>query len=134
MAVPTQTEAVQADRSFATDAGMIVNFVRAGSAPDFERVLTKLAEALANTEDVARRQQAAGWRIYNAQETGPNGNLVYVSFIDPTVSDADCAVTQILNEAFPAEVQTLYETYMGAFGPGDGQIVVNLELVQEFEP
>ena len=54
--------------------------------------------------------------------------------IDPAVADADYSVSQILNEAFPEEVQELYEAYIGAFVPGSGQILVNLELVESFAP
>ncbi|SVC41868.1 uncharacterized protein METZ01_LOCUS294722, partial [marine metagenome] len=36
----------------------------------------------------------------------------------------------ILNEAFPEEVQELYETYNGSFA--SGQAMVNLDLVSDF--
>ena len=58
------------------------------------------------------------------------GSVLYVWFIDPAVSGADYAVSQILNEAFPAEVQELYERFNGSFA--GGQSMVNLDLVVEF--
>ena len=51
-------------------------------------------------------------------------------FVDPTVSGADYAVSQILNEAFPAEVQALYEAFSNSFA--GGQAMVNLDLVVGF--
>ena len=39
----------------------------------------------------------------------------------------EALLSQILNEAFPTEVQALYETYAGAFA--DGQILLNLTPV-----
>ena len=51
-------------------------------------------------------------------------------FIDPAVSGADYAVAQILNEAFPADVQALYETFNSSFA--GGQSMVNLDLVLDF--
>ncbi|MCY3842532.1 MAG: hypothetical protein OXH69_03210 [Acidobacteria bacterium] len=122
------------ERTFDAPAGMILNYVQAGSTSDYERVVRRLAAALEQTEDAERREQAVGWRVYRAEEPGLNGSVLYVSMIDPAVADADYSVSQILNEAFPEEVQELYEAYIGAFLPGSGQILVNLELVESFGP
>ena len=139
LAVSQRTAAAQsapAVRSFDADAdvGIILNYIRATGATDFEGVVRKLGDALAASEDAGRREQAAGWRIYKAKEPGPSDSVVYVSFIDPVVAEADYAVTDILNEEFPAQVQGLYETFMGAFAPGLGQIVINLERLEGFPP
>ena len=125
--------ATQTARSFESMSGMVLNYVSSSGVADFELVMARLSEALAKTEDTQRRQQAVGWRVYRAQETGPNGSVLFVSFIDPVVAGADYSVTQIISEMFPSEVQTLYETFMRAFAPGNGQIIVNLDLVQEFQ-
>ncbi len=141
LAIPAVTAAGQPDadppppeRVFDAPAGMILNYVQSGSTSDYERVIRRLGAALAETEDTDRREQAVGWRVYRAGEPGLNGSTLYVSMIDPTVEDADYSVSRILNEAFPAEVQELYEAYIGAFVPGSGQILVNLELVESFAP
>ena len=122
------------ERSFDAPAGMILNYVQSGNTSDYERVMRRLGAALAEAEDAGRSEQAAGWRVYRAEEEGLNGSVLYVSMIDPTVADADYSVSQILNEAFPEDVQELYEAYIGAFVPGSGQILVNLELVESFAP
>ncbi len=136
LALSQRTAAAQSARSFDVDAGvgMIFNYVSATGVTDFESVVQKLGEALVVTEDADRQQQAAGWRIYKARERGPSNSVLYVSFIDPVVEGADYAVTDILNEEFPTQVQTLYDTFMGAFAPGLGQIVVNLERLEGFPP
>jgi len=134
LAVSSSTADAQTSRSFEGEAGMILNYVSVAGVPDFEAVILKLGEALASSTDAERQEQAAGWKIYKAEETGPNNSVLYVSFIDPAVSDADYSVTQILNEAFPADIQTLYESYMESFGPGNGQAFVNLELFDGFQP
>ena len=124
---------------------MILNYVQDGggcgpaSTSDYERVIRRLAAALEQTEDAERREQAAGWRVYRAEEPGLNGSVLYISMIDPAVADGtrDYTVSQILNEAFPEEIQELYEAYLGAFLPEQrpsGQILVNLELVESFGP
>ena len=45
--------------------------------------------------------------------------------INGTLRSADYAVSQILNEAFPTEVQTLYEQYSESFAAG--QSLINLD-------
>ena len=55
--------------------------------------------------------------------------MLYVFVIDPAVKGADYTVSNILAEAFPAEVQTLYKQYADAFA--SGQNFVNLSLVSD---
>jgi hypothetical protein len=117
-------------RTFTAGAGMMLNYVNAANESDFEGVMEKLAEGLRASENADRNAQAEGWKVYKAQEAGPGGSTLYVWFIDPAVSGADYAVAQILNEAFPAEVQGLYETFNGSFA--GGQSMVNLDLVLDF--
>ena len=109
---------------------MMLNYIKPESTGDFESVMQKLGEALQQSENADRGRQAQGWKIYKAQEPGPNNSVLYVWFIDPTVSGADYAVSQILNEAFPGEVQALYETFSTSFA--GGQSMVNLDLVVDF--
>lgn len=129
MALTTSTAEAQG-RTFSGSTGMMLNYVKADATADFEAVMRKLAEALQQSENADRRAQAEGWKVYKAQEPGQGGSVLYVWFIDPTVSGADYAVSQILNEAFPGEVQQLYEQFNGSFA--GGQAMVNLDLVVDF--
>ncbi|SVA27804.1 uncharacterized protein METZ01_LOCUS80658 [marine metagenome] len=81
--------------------------------------MKRVAEALANNEEFDRRRQAVGWKLYRKEEPLEGGVLLYISVIDPVVPNADYWVPQILNEAFPTEVQELYEAYAGAFAHGE---------------
>ena len=130
MTLTTKSAEAQAARTFSGGAGMMLNYIKPEATADFEAVMNKVREALQNSEDGERGQQAQGWKIYKAQEPGPNNSVLYVWFIDPTVSGADYAVSQILNEAFPAEVQALYESFSTSFA--GGQSMVNLDLVVDF--
>ena len=130
MAFTTTTAEAQASRTFSGGQGMMLNYINAGSTGDFEAVMRKLRDALQNSENAERQRQAEGWKVYRAQEAGPNNSVLYVWFIDPIISGADYAVSQILNEAFPTEVQALYEQFSGAFA--SGQSMVNLDLVVDF--
>ena len=111
-------------REFTARTGMVLYFVSPGGESAFEETMGRVAEAFAASESEERQQQAEGWSTYKAEEPLADGVILYVSWLDPAVPGADYWVPGILNEAFPTEAQTLYETYAGAFA--DGQILLNL--------
>ena len=105
------------ERLFSSDAGLIFNPVRPDRTADFEEVLGKLREALQQSENAVRRQQLTGWKVFKS--TMPvQGNIMYLFLMDPAVRDANYAISVILNEAFPTEVQELYEKFSGAYSGG----------------
>jgi hypothetical protein len=114
-------------RVFASDAGMVLNFIKPERTADFEEVVGRLKEALAQSGKPERRRQAASWKVFRALEPGANGSVLYVFEIDPAVAGADYTVSTILSEAFPEQVQELYEKYAGAYA--SGQNLVNLKLI-----
>ena len=120
----------QAFQTLDEPVGMVFNYIEQGSTGAFEQVMTRLGQVMAESENPERVQQASGWKVYKAIEPGPNNNVLYVWFIDPTVPEADYSVAQILNEEIPNEVQGLYETFNDSFGLG--QMPINLELVVDF--
>lgn len=128
----TDAEPAIAARTFEAPGAMVMNYVQAASASGFEQIVRRLVQAMAESEDPERQEQAAGWTMYRVREPGPNNNAVYIWLLDPVVTNANYAVPQLLNEAFPEEVQQLYETYNQSFG--FGQAFLNLDpvvLVQE---
>lgn len=110
--------AARSARVFASDAGVVLNFIKPDKTGDFEAVMAKLREALQKSEKPERRRQAVGWKVFKAAEPGANGTVLYVFDIDPAVKGADYTVSSILAEAFPSEVQTLYQQYAGAYATG----------------
>jgi len=124
-----QAQAAPTARVFASDAGMVLNFIKPDKTADFEAVMTKLKEALTKSEKPERKQQAASWKVFKSPEPAQNGNVLYVFVIDPAVKGADYTVSTILAEAFPQEVQTLYKQYADAYA--SGQNFVNLALVTD---
>ena len=117
----------QPTRVFASDAGMVLNFIKPDKTADFEEVIGMLKQALEKGVKPERKQQAASWKVFRALEPGPNGSVLYVFEINPAVSGADYTVSTILNEAFPDQVQDLYKKYADAYV--SGQNFVNLKLV-----
>lgn len=122
-----QAQAAPSARVFGSDAGMVLNFIKADKTSDFEMVIAKLKEALQKSAKPERKQQATSWKVFKAAEPGPNGSVLYVFFIDPAVKGADYTVSTILAEGFPADVQALYKSYAESYA--SGQNFVNLSLV-----
>ena len=98
-----------------SQAGLFTYVIKADKTADFERVMGKLHEALANSDKPERRQQAAGWKLYKAAEPGPNGNAVYYNVIAPVLKGADYTPSKIIAEVFPSEAQALFLLYRDAF-------------------
>ncbi len=114
-------------RTFATDAGMILNFIKPDQTTAFENVMNKLKEALQKSEKPERKEQAKSWKVFKSADPAANGNILYVFIIDPAVKGADYSVANILAEAFPPEeVNELYKQYAAAYATG--QNIVNLNL------
>jgi hypothetical protein len=123
-----QAQAAPTKREFASDGGLVLNFIKADKTADFEAVIAKLKEALQKSEKPERKEQAKSWKVFKSPDPAQGGNVLYVFVIDPSVKGADYTVSNILAEAFPpAEVNELYKQYAGAYA--QGQNFVNLTLV-----
>ena len=125
-----QAQAAPTARTFGSDAGMVLNFIKPDKTADFEAVVAKLKEALAKSEKPERKEQAKSWQVFKSPDPAAGGNVLYVFLINPAVKGADYTVSNILAEAFPTEVQTLYKQYAEAYA--SGQNFVNLALVADF--
>ena len=124
-ATAQEAQATQEPETFDGLIGLVINYIDPASTSVFESVMSGLLEGLAASEDAERVAQAAGWKMFKAQEPGPDGQAVYIWLLDPVVEGADYSVPQLLNETFPADVQQLYDTYIESFGLG--QIWLNLD-------
>jgi hypothetical protein len=131
-AQPASQAAVPANHVFASDAGLVLNFVKADKTTDFEAVIARLREGLQKSDKPERKQQAASWKVFRAAEPAANGSVLYLFLIDPAVKGADYTVSTILAEAFPTEVQALYKQYAEAYAAG--QNFVNLSLISALGP
>ena len=70
-------------RVFASDAGMVLNFIKPDKTADFEAVMGKLKEALQKSDKPERKQQAASWKVFKSPDPAAGGNVLYVFVIDP---------------------------------------------------
>jgi hypothetical protein len=125
-----QAAAAPNQKTFPSNGGMILNYIKPDKTADFEEVMGKLKEALAKSTNPQRKAQAAGWKIFKAAEPGPNNAVVYVFIIDPAVKDADYLVSNLLVEGLGnnKETQDLYAKYAGAVS---GLNYLSLTLLQD---
>ena len=116
--------------TFDGDTALWTMAIKPDKTADFERVMSKMREALLKSSDPARKQQAAGWKVMRMAQPLSDGTIAYVHIVHPVVKDADYTIMQTLYEAFPDERQTLYELYRGAFAKNvslaTGSIAVDL--------
>jgi hypothetical protein len=129
-AQPAAAAQASTKRVFASDAGMVLNFIKPDKTADFEAVMGKLKEALQKSDKPERKVQAASWKVFKSPEPA-GANVLYVFVIDPAVKDADYTVSNILAEAFPpAELNTIYKQYADSYA--QGQNIINLNLITNF--
>ena len=117
-------------RHFNGDAGLILIYVQPEKVAQFEEAMQKIKDGLQKSEKPERKEQAASWRVYKSDTPSANGNVTYVMIIDPAIKGADYNVVNILNEAFPAEIQALFKQYTEAFA--SGLIPINLLPVVDY--
>src|SRR5438876_104214 len=80
-----QAQTAPTTRVFASDAGLVLNFIKPDKTTDFEAVMAKLKEALQKSPKPERKQQAASWKVFKSPEPAQNGNVLYVFVIAPAV-------------------------------------------------
>jgi hypothetical protein len=96
------------------DAATITVLIKPDKTAEFEAVLTKVKEALAKSEKAERKQQAAGWSVFKANQA-VNGNTAYIMFINPVVKGQEYDITRLIAEVFPVEVQEFFQKYKDSF-------------------
>jgi hypothetical protein len=125
--------AVPAALPLAGPSGLVFHTVKADKAADFEAVMTRLRDLLAVSGNEVRRQQAAGWRVFRQVSPTADGNVLYVSVLDPVVANAEYDVPRLLAEAAPTEAAQLYERFRDAHVQPTVQ-ASNLSLVLSLQP
>jgi hypothetical protein len=130
-AAAAPAQAAPPARVFTGDLGMMFNVIKPDKGEDFEKVIAKLKEALAKSDDPVHKAMAQGWRVYKNPEPIAGGNLLYVFIVDPVVKDADYTLSKILAKVFPAEVQELFKIYSASFA--GGVTLQNYKLVTDLK-
>ena len=127
-----RAEAQNPVSNFNEGAGFIQAVIEGDKTDDFENVMQKVKEALQNSENSTRQQQAQGWKIFRTEVPQEGGNVLYFMIIDPAVEDANYTISTILSEGYPVggEAQSLYGMFSGSFAGGMARM--NMQLVNDF--
>lgn len=96
------------------DAATITVLIKPDKTAEFESVLSKVKEALGKSEKAERKQQAAGWTVFKANQA-VNGNTAYIMIINPVVKGQEYDITRLIAEVFPTEVQEFFQKYKDSF-------------------
>jgi hypothetical protein len=112
---------------FPGDSALVLHYIKADKAADFEAAMAKVKEALQKSQSPERKQQAAGWKVFKSPDPAGEGQVLYVWVIDPVVKGSDYSVGKILSEVFPAEANDIFKKYADAYAKG--QLKFNLNLV-----
>jgi hypothetical protein len=126
-----QAEAPKASPfAFPGDGAVFLITVKPDKTADFEMVMGKVKEALAKSEKPERKQQAAGWKVFRANEAPPNG-VIYMLITDPVAKGTDYSLQTILTEGFgPTEG---YNFAKALADSAVGQQLFNLKLVLDLK-
>ena len=116
---------------FGSDAGVVLTFVTPDKVDDFEQVLDRFRMVLAESDDPIRRQQSGNWRLFRSPDPGPNGSVLYVSFVEPVLKGANYSIVDIMAEELPEdEAEELVALLEGALS--QSQSTMDLESVINF--
>src|SRR5438046_9878783 len=79
-------QAAPTARMFASDAGMVLNFMKPDKTTDFEAVMAKLKDALQKRAKPERKQQAATWKVFKLPHPAACGTRLCVLLIHQSVT------------------------------------------------
>lgn len=114
--------------TFAGDSALVLYYIKADKAADFEAVMARVKEALRTSPSPERNKQAAGWKVSRSSEPVGDGVVLFVSVIDPVVKGADYTIGTILSEAFPTEAEALYKKFTASYSKGEVRLNLTAAL------
>jgi hypothetical protein len=116
---------------FPGGAGLVLNFVKADKAADWEAMIGKIVEGLKASENPQRKAQASAWKIFKASEQPVKEAVLYFWALDGAPTDTEYSMVKILQELFPKEAAAMYKEYSDAYMP-PAQQIFHLTLVKDF--
>ncbi len=122
-----QQQAAPAAVTFPGDVAIVLHYIKADKAQDFETSMGKVKEALQKSQSPERKQQATGWKLVKSSDPAGEGQVLYLWIIDPVVKGADYSVGKILSEGVPTEAAQIFKQYADAYAKG--QLKINGNLV-----
>lgn len=116
---------------FPGGAGLVLNFVKADKAADWEALIGKIVEGLKASDKAERKAQASSWKIFKASEQPVKEAVLYFWTLEGAPADTEYSMVKILQELFPKEAAAMYKEYSDAYMP-PAQQIFHLTLVKDF--
>lgn len=116
---------------FPGGAGLVLNFVKADKAADWEAMIGKIVDGLKASENPQRKAQASSWKIFKATEQPVKEAILYFWTLEGAPTDTEYSMVKILQELFPKEAAAMYKEYSDAYMP-PAQQIFHLSLVKDF--
>jgi hypothetical protein len=117
--------------TFSTDTVMIFYQVLPDKTQQFEQVLTKVKEAMQQSDNPARKQQAEGMRLLKSAKPAEDGSVQYAVLVHPVMKDTEYEPGMLVYETFPDEANKLFSDFESLVKK-DGMTGV-MEFVPVFE-
>ena len=96
------------------DAAVITILIKPDKTADFESVMAKYKEAMAQ-ERQRHAEDAVGRHEVLQGARRPGRRRRYIVVVDPVVKGEEYDITRVITEVFPVEVQALYQLYKDSF-------------------
>jgi hypothetical protein len=104
---PAQPTAPKEPRvTFKGDVGSLLFTIKGDQSATFEELITKVKDALTNSEDPVKKQQAGSFKVYKAAEPAAGGNVLYILLADPAVKGAEYDPIMIMVDALGKDYAT----------------------------
>jgi len=116
---------------FPGGAGLVLNFIKADKAADWEAMIGKIVEGLKASENPQRKAQASAWKIFKASEQPVKEAVLYFWTLEGAPTDTEYSMVKILQELFPKEAAAMYKEYSDSYVP-PAQQIFHLTLVKDF--
>ena len=116
---------------FPGGAGLVLNFIKADKAADWEAMIAKIVDGLKASENPQRKAQASSWKIFKATEQPVKEAILYLWALEGAPTDTEYSMVKILQELFPKEAAAMYKEYSDAYMP-PAQQIFHLSLVKDF--
>lgn len=112
---PGQAEQKPPQQTFTSDTVIIFYQVLPDKTTQFEQVMKKVQDAMQQSDNAARKEQAQGMRLLKASQAAADGTIQYALVVHPVMKDTEYDPGMLVYEAFPSEANKLFTEFESFF-------------------
>lgn len=126
-----EQEAKPPQLTISGDAAIVFYQVLPDKTSQFEQVMNKVKDAMQQSDNPVRKQQAAGMRMLKSQKPSDDGTMQYILFVHPVMKDTEYEPGMLVYETFPSDANKLFADF-GSLVKQEGSGLMELDQVLEF--